>query len=70
MLCCPRVSTASCIHVYDLAVKQRIVRPVLQLPVADAVAASQGGVNVLLFNEQVGWFDGIGKHGGGVSACM
>lgn len=28
----------------------------LQLPVADAGAASQGGVNVVLFNEQVGGF--------------
>lgn len=70
MLLSAVLPTASCIHVYDLAVKQRIVRPVLQLPVADAVAASQAGVNVLLFNEQVGWFDGIGKPGGGVSACM
>jgi hypothetical protein len=39
-----------------LAVKQRILRPVLQLPVADAGAGSQVGVNVVLFNEQVGGF--------------
>lgn len=43
---------------YDLAVKQRIVRPVLQLPFGDAGGGSSGtpasGVNVLTLNEQVG----------------
>lgn len=50
--------TAKCIHVYDLAVKQRIVRPVLQLPFGDAGGGSSGthasGINVLTLNAQVG----------------
>jgi hypothetical protein len=52
--------TAGCIHVYDLAVKQRIVRPVLQLPFGDAGGGSSGSgtaassINVMSFNTQVG----------------
>lgn len=47
-------------HLYDLGVKQRIVRPVLQLPVtADTTArgcgatAIDGSINVVTFNAQV-----------------
>jgi hypothetical protein len=41
------------LHIYDLAVKQRIVRPVLQLPFGDANANSRSRINTLTFNAQV-----------------
>jgi hypothetical protein len=44
---------ANCIHIYDLAVKHRIVRPVLQLPFGDMSTNSSTRIDVLTFNAQV-----------------
>lgn len=47
------VLAAKCIHIYDLAVKQPIVRPVLQLPFSDTGTAGGGSVNCLAFNTHI-----------------
>jgi len=46
-------SAAKRIYIYDLAVRQRIVQPVVQLPFADAGAANASSVNVITFNSTI-----------------
>lgn len=53
-LALPLSCAGKCIHMYDLAVKQRIVRPILQLAVGDAsTSSSNSSINAMAVNAQV-----------------